>query len=115
MQAASPTSGSADAAGWTLTFRDGQRRIDMVLAYPDESEIGPDAIKRQTYRKTFENNLFKQGLQLEVEPSAVGEPEQKMLWFQISLNLQSYQILLQSRILGTRKLTSSKYQRRGLL
>ena len=77
MQAATPTSGSADAAGWTLTFRDGQRRIDMVLAYPDESEIGPDAIKRQTYRKTFENNLFKQGLQLEVEPSAVGEPEQK--------------------------------------
>ena len=76
---ATPTSGSADAAGWTLTFRDGQRRIDMVLAYPDESEIGPDAIKRQTYRKTFENNLFKQGLQLEVEPSAVGEPEQKTL------------------------------------
>ena len=54
-----------------LTFRDGCRRIDMILAYPDDSDLSVDSQKKMKYRKVFEYNLYKQGLELELEPSNV--------------------------------------------
>ena len=54
----------------TLHFWDGERKIDMILAYEDE-ENGPDDIKKAEKRKTFQKNLEEQGLELELEPSNV--------------------------------------------
>ncbi|KAK6169614.1 hypothetical protein SNE40_020627 [Patella caerulea] len=46
----------------TLYFRDGVRRIDFVLAYNDT-----DADKKVNRRTMFENNLKKEGVELEYE------------------------------------------------
>ncbi|XP_033223638.1 anoctamin-4 isoform X2 [Belonocnema kinseyi] len=66
---------SADSVGSandneTLFFRDGRRRIDMVLVYQEESagvttEIEARKIEQ---RRSFEQNLLKEGLQCELEP-----------------------------------------------
>ncbi len=54
-----------------LYFRDGRRRIDMVLAYEDEDEVDEEAIFRREARATFEENLKKTGLQCELEDKMV--------------------------------------------
>jgi len=52
----------------TLHFWDGERKIDMVLAFEDD-ENGPEDIRKAEKRKTFQRNLEEQGLELELEPS----------------------------------------------
>ncbi|XP_063737295.1 anoctamin-5b isoform X1 [Eleginops maclovinus] len=47
----------------TVFFRDGVRRIDYVLSYVDDK----DGEKKQEWRREFEANLEKQGLELETE------------------------------------------------
>lgn len=50
-------------------FRDGRRRIDMVLCYEEENEgvMTEMEAKRREARKTFLENLVKDGLELEIE------------------------------------------------
>lgn len=50
-------------------FRDGRRKIDMVICYEEESEGVMTEIeaKRREVRKTFLENLIKDGLELEIE------------------------------------------------
>ncbi|XP_057653870.1 anoctamin-4 [Diorhabda carinulata] len=53
----------------SLYFRDGRRKIDMVLVY-EEEELGvmtEAEAKRRDRRKTFQENLVKEGLELELE------------------------------------------------
>ncbi|XP_025271261.1 anoctamin-4 isoform X2 [Camponotus floridanus] len=54
----------------TLYFRDGHRRIDMVLVYQEENEGVMTEIeaRRREHRRVFQQNLLKEGLQLELEP-----------------------------------------------
>ncbi|XP_023244977.1 anoctamin-4 [Copidosoma floridanum] len=54
----------------TLFFRDGRRRIDMVLVYRLESEgvMTEQEARKIEQRRVFEQNLLKEGLQLELEP-----------------------------------------------
>ncbi|XP_050452769.1 anoctamin-4 isoform X3 [Cataglyphis hispanica] len=54
----------------TLYFRDGHRRIDMVLVYQEENEGVMTEIeaRRREQRRVFQQNLLKEGLQLELEP-----------------------------------------------
>ncbi|XP_020291334.1 anoctamin-4 isoform X2 [Pseudomyrmex gracilis] len=54
----------------TLYFRDGHRRIDMVLVYQEENEGVMTEIeaRRREQRKVFQQNLVKEGLQMELEP-----------------------------------------------
>ena len=54
----------------TLHFWDGERKIDIVLAFEDD-ENGPEDIRKAEKRKTFQRNLEEQGLELELEPSHV--------------------------------------------
>lgn len=51
----------------SLFFNDGVRSIDFVLVWRDEE--APDHVKdeRDTKRLIFENNLVKEGLELESE------------------------------------------------
>lgn len=56
----------------TLHFWDGERKIDMILAYVEDDDNGQsEDIKKAQKRKTFQRNLEKQGLELELEPSDV--------------------------------------------
>lgn len=50
-------------------FRDGRRKIDMILCYEEEDEGVMTEIeaKRRENRSTFMENLVKEGLELEVE------------------------------------------------
>ncbi|XP_066153785.1 anoctamin-4 isoform X1 [Euwallacea fornicatus] len=53
----------------SLFFRDGRRKIDMVLVY-EEEELGvmtEAEAKRRDHRKVFQENLVKEGLELELE------------------------------------------------
>jgi len=52
----------------TLYFWDGERKIDLVLAYEEEEDVNSENREK---RKTFERNLQEKGLQLELEPSYV--------------------------------------------
>ncbi|KAJ2943398.1 hypothetical protein O0L34_g12207 [Tuta absoluta] len=65
----------------SLMFRDGRRRIDMVLAY-EEEDYGvmteAEARKRDN-RKTFQENLVKEGLELELENKCLSFDEKT--WF----------------------------------
>ncbi|CAG9131758.1 unnamed protein product [Plutella xylostella] len=65
----------------SMFFRDGRRRIDMVLAFEEEdfgvmTEI--EARKRE-YRRTFHDNLVKEGLELELENKCLSFDEKT--WF----------------------------------
>ena len=51
----------------TMFFRDGKRRIDFVLAYHESEKY-----EREQRRKLFEENLKKEGLELEYEDKKVG-------------------------------------------
>ncbi|XP_032525780.2 anoctamin-4 isoform X1 [Danaus plexippus] len=53
----------------SLMFRDGRRRIDMVLAYEEEDYgvMTEAEAKRRDSRRTFQENLVKEGLELELE------------------------------------------------
>ncbi|XP_052738916.1 anoctamin-4 isoform X2 [Bicyclus anynana] len=53
----------------SLMFRDGRRRIDMVLAYEEEDYGVMTEIeaRKKEYRRTFQENLRKEGLELELE------------------------------------------------
>lgn len=54
-------------------FRDGQRRIDMVLVY-EEEELGvmtEAEMLRRERRRVFEENLVSEGLELELERKEV--------------------------------------------
>lgn len=50
-------------------FRDGRRKIDMVICYEEEDEGVMTEIeaKRRETRRVFQENLLKDGLELEVE------------------------------------------------
>ncbi|KAJ3652368.1 hypothetical protein Zmor_018341 [Zophobas morio] len=53
----------------SLYFRDGRRKIDMVLVY-EEEELGvmtEAEAKRRDNRRVFQENLVKEGLELELE------------------------------------------------
>lgn len=52
-----------------MIYRDGRRRIDMVLVYQDEAEGVMTEIesKRREQRRVFQENLLKEGLQMELE------------------------------------------------
>ncbi|KAI4455033.1 ngep-related [Holotrichia oblita] len=53
----------------SLYFRDGRRKIDMVLVY-EEEEFGvmtEAEARRRDQRRTFQENLIKEGLELELE------------------------------------------------
>lgn len=53
----------------SLYFRDGKRKIDMILVY-EEEELGvmtEAEAKRRDNRKVFQENLVKEGLELELE------------------------------------------------
>ncbi|KOX69520.1 Anoctamin-4 [Melipona quadrifasciata] len=54
----------------TLYFRDGRRRIDIVLVYQEENNGVMTEIeaRRKEQRRVFQQNLLKEGLQLELEP-----------------------------------------------
>ncbi|XP_046815606.1 anoctamin-4 isoform X2 [Vespa crabro] len=54
----------------TLYFRDGRRRIDMVLVYQEENEgvMTELETRRREQRRIFQQNLLTEGLQLELEP-----------------------------------------------
>ncbi|KAK9302534.1 hypothetical protein QLX08_005513 [Tetragonisca angustula] len=54
----------------TLYFRDGRRRIDIVLVYQEENNGVMTEIeaRRREQRRVFQQNLLKEGLQLELEP-----------------------------------------------
>lgn len=50
-------------------FRDGRRKIDMILCYEQESEGVMTEIeaRRKEQRRIFEENLVKEGLEIELE------------------------------------------------
>lgn len=53
----------------SLFFRDGRRKIDMVLCYEEEFDgvMTEDDAKMREQRKAFQENLIKEGLDIEVE------------------------------------------------
>lgn len=71
-------------------FRDGRRKIDMVICYEEESEGVMTEIeaKRREMRKTFLENLLKDGLELEIEDKTQAFDE-KTYFVKIHLPWQS--------------------------
>ncbi|GBP81847.1 Anoctamin-6 [Eumeta japonica] len=65
----------------SLMFRDGRRRIDMVLAYEEEDYgvMTEAEARRRDYRRTFQENLIKEGLELELENKCLSFDEKT--WF----------------------------------
>ncbi|KAB0791795.1 hypothetical protein PPYR_03595 [Photinus pyralis] len=64
-----PVSMDEDLDPNSLFFRDGKRRIDMVLVY-EEEDLGvmtEAEATRRDQRKTFQDNLIRDGLELELE------------------------------------------------
>lgn len=53
----------------SLMFRDGRRKIDMVLCYEEEDEgvMTEQEYRRRDTRRVFLENLMREGLELEVE------------------------------------------------
>lgn len=50
-------------------FRDGRRKIDMVLCYEQEDTgvMTEEEAKKREQRKIFQDNLIREGLELELE------------------------------------------------
>lgn len=50
-------------------FRDGRRKIDMVIAYEEENEgvMTEQEARRREQRKIFQDCLIREGLELEFE------------------------------------------------
>uniref|UniRef100_A0A2A4K343 Anoctamin n=1 Tax=Heliothis virescens TaxID=7102 RepID=A0A2A4K343_HELVI len=65
----------------SLLFRDGRRRIDMVLAYEEEDYgvMTENEAKKREHRRTFQENLTKEGLELELENKCLSFDEKT--WF----------------------------------
>ncbi|KAG6443859.1 anoctamin-4 isoform X3 [Manduca sexta] len=65
----------------SLMFRDGRRRIDMVLAYEEEDYgvMTEAEAKKREHRRTFQDNLVKEGLELELENKCLSFDEKT--WF----------------------------------
>ncbi len=57
----------------SLYFRDGRRRIDMVLAFEEDSAGGEAEDAKKEARSIFEQNLRAAGLELELEDKEVNE------------------------------------------
>lgn len=53
----------------SLMFRDGRRKIDMVICYEEENEgvMTELEARRRESRRVFQENLVKDGLEVEVE------------------------------------------------
>lgn len=53
-------------------FRDGRRKIDMMLCFEEESEgvMTEQEAKRREQRKCFHESLVKEGLEIELEEKA---------------------------------------------
>lgn len=53
----------------SLMFRDGRRKIDMILCYEEDDQgvMTEAEAKRREQRKIFQENLVKEGLELEIE------------------------------------------------
>jgi anoctamin-4 len=53
----------------SLFFRDGRRKIDMILCYEEEYDgvMTEDAAKQIDHRRVFQENLTKEGLDIEIE------------------------------------------------
>ncbi|XP_033610717.1 anoctamin-4 isoform X5 [Cryptotermes secundus] len=63
----------------TLLFRDGKRRIDMVLVY-EEEDYGVMTfaeVTRREMRRVFQENLIKEGLELELEEKQMAFDQEK--------------------------------------
>ncbi|XP_060808841.1 anoctamin-4 [Amyelois transitella] len=65
----------------SLMFRDGRRRIDMVLAYEEEDYgvMTEAEAKKRDHRRTFQESLIKEGLELELENKCLSFDEKT--WF----------------------------------
>uniref|UniRef100_A0A2H1W0U8 Anoctamin n=1 Tax=Spodoptera frugiperda TaxID=7108 RepID=A0A2H1W0U8_SPOFR len=65
----------------SLLFRDGRRRIDMVLAYEEEDYgvMTENEARKREHRRTFQENLVKEGLELELENKCLSFDEKT--WF----------------------------------
>ncbi|XP_026739846.1 anoctamin-4 [Trichoplusia ni] len=65
----------------SLLFRDGRRRIDMVLAYEEEDYgvMTENEARKREHRRTFQENLIKEGLELELENKCLSFDEKT--WF----------------------------------
>ncbi|XP_053994929.1 anoctamin-4 [Hylaeus volcanicus] len=68
LQKDSPSDSEVDPE--TLYFRDGRRRIDMVLVYQEDNNgvLTELEARQKDQRRIFQQNLLKEGLQLELEP-----------------------------------------------
>ncbi|CAK1593025.1 unnamed protein product [Parnassius mnemosyne] len=65
----------------SLMFRDGRRRIDMVIAYEEEDYgvMTEAEAKKREHRRIFQENLIKEGLELELENKCLSFDEKT--WF----------------------------------
>lgn len=63
----SQTCNAVKCAKAKIFFKDGIRSVDYVLVW---DELNEDAVKPEAYakRQIFENNLTKEGLEIEYEP-----------------------------------------------
>lgn len=61
----------------SVMFRDGRRKIDMVLCYEEESEgvMTEVEARRKEQRRIFEENLVKEGLEIELEDKSLSFDE----------------------------------------
>ncbi|CAH0404483.1 unnamed protein product [Chilo suppressalis] len=65
----------------SLMFRDGRRRIDMVLAFEEEDYgvMTEAEARKRDHRRTFQENLIREGLELELENKCLSFDEKT--WF----------------------------------
>lgn len=61
----------------SLMFRDGRRKVDLILCYEAENEgvMTEVEAKKGEARRVFQENLIKDGLELEVEDKSLAFDE----------------------------------------